>query len=119
MFWLFLAILVVGYFLFRENKNQAKKQPNQHSQKQSNVINSKSTTSTHNRKSTDAKRQSQSSKRPYIKCYFDELEGIANAEWNNVEVLKNVHSELGFRSRKKAKALRSRISERLSRLKSD
>ena len=116
MFWLFLAILVVGYFFFKANKDQAEKPQNQLSQKRADVSNRESATSTHSRKRTNTARKSSNSKRPYIKCYFDELERIASAEWNNVEVLKDVHHELGFRSRQKAKALRGRISERLSRL---
>jgi len=54
--------------------------------------------------------------RPYIKCHFDELEKITNSHWNNLKVLSEIHHELEFRSRKKAHALRERISQRLTQL---
>jgi hypothetical protein len=56
-------------------------------------------------------------KRPYIKCYTDELERIANSEWNDPKILNEIHHELQFRYRKKAKNLLVRISERLIELK--
>jgi hypothetical protein len=56
-------------------------------------------------------------KRPYIKCYTDELERISNSEWNNPKILNEIHHELQFRYRKKATNLLVRISERLIELK--
>jgi hypothetical protein len=56
-------------------------------------------------------------KRPYIKCPTNELERIANAEWNNPKILNEIHHELQFRSRKKATDLLIRVSERLIKLK--
>ena len=111
MLWLFLAILVGGYFLFKANESKTQKPQNQ-----PNAINSRRAAS--RRRSSTAPRAS-SSKRPYIKCYAKELESIASSEWNNTEVLRAVHYELGFRSRKKAKVLRNRLSERLSQLEVD
>lgn len=119
MFWLFLAILAVGYFLFKAKEERAKRPQDQHSQQQRDVINSGRATPANDRKRTSAAGRSTSSKRPYIKCYLDELKGIASSEWDSVEVLKDVHHELGFRSRKKANVLRSRLAERLSELGSD
>ncbi|MBD1823447.1 hypothetical protein H6F51_13240 [Cyanobacteria bacterium FACHB-DQ100] len=58
-----------------------------------------------------------SRKRPYIKCHVDKLERIVNSEWNNPDVLREVHHELQFRTRKKARTLLARISARLTELK--
>ena len=52
--------------------------------------------------------------RPYIKCYVDKLESIAEANLNNTDVLTELHHELGFRSRKKASVLRTKIAKRLA-----
>ena len=119
MFWLLVAILVVGYLLFRANEEKARKLQDRHSQKRPDVVHREGTLAADTRKTTSAANRSTSSKRPYIKCYFKELEVIAISEWNNVSVLKDVHHELGFRSRKKAKVLRSRLAERLSELGAD
>ncbi len=56
--------------------------------------------------------------RPYIKFYVDKLEGIAESNWNNNEVLKDLDYELGFRSRKKASVLRKKIAKKLDHLNS-
>jgi hypothetical protein len=61
---------------------------------------------------------SRASERLYIKYSADELERIANSKWNSLDVLKDIHYELGFRSRRKAHELRERISKRLAQLQS-
>ena len=58
-----------------------------------------------------------SRKLSYIKCDTDELERIVNSEWNNPNILREIHHELEFRSRRKAQTLLIRISERLTELK--
>ncbi len=54
--------------------------------------------------------------RLYLKYRTNELETIADSKWDNTEVLKQIHYELEFRSRKKALALRKRIATRLTQL---
>jgi len=61
---------------------------------------------------------SQSQERPYIQLSFDELRGMANAQWSNVQVLEKIHHELKFRSRKKSQALCECIAQRLTQLQS-
>ncbi|WP_143167853.1 hypothetical protein [Chroogloeocystis siderophila] len=56
-------------------------------------------------------------KRLYIGCRTEELERIADSEWNNPHILSELHYELQFRTRKKARTLLLRISERLTALK--
>jgi|688.fasta_scaffold294687_2 hypothetical protein len=59
---------------------------------------------------------SRASDRLYIKYSADELKTISNSNWNSLDVLKDIHYELGFRSRRKAHELRERISKRLAEL---
>ncbi len=54
--------------------------------------------------------------RSYLKYRTNELETIVDSKWDNTEVLKQIHYELEFRSRKKALALRKRIATRLIQL---
>jgi hypothetical protein len=58
----------------------------------------------------------QPEERPFVRCRTDELEGIANSEWNKVKVLNELYHELKFRSRQKAGNLQKRISVRLIEL---
>ena len=115
-FWLFVAVLVVGYFLFKANEERVGKSHNRGNQKRHNTT---SVAFDDSRNRANTARKPSNLKRPYIKCYFTELERIADAEWNNIEVLRKIHYELQFRSRKKAKVLRSRLHDRLSVLEND
>jgi len=62
-------------------------------------------------------KNSQSKERTYINLIIDDLEALANSEWNNIEILKQIYSELEFRSRPRSRDLRERIKERLTQLK--
>ena len=77
--------------------------------------NSQSLSSTNREKSTDA----ESKQRPYINFLIDDLESLTNSEWNNVKKLRDIHYELGFRSRKRSQDLRDLISKRLEDLEYD
>ncbi|WP_353259857.1 hypothetical protein [Prochlorothrix hollandica] len=63
-------------------------------------------------------REAPNRKRPYLTYHFDEIEKLAYSEWNNIQLLTEIHYELGFRSRKKPKDFRKRIEDRLAQLQS-
>ncbi|MBM0741297.1 hypothetical protein JOY44_06635 [Phormidium sp. CLA17] len=55
--------------------------------------------------------------RPYIQCRIDQLERIADAEWNNKQLLSKINHELeSRRSWGRPQALRERITQRLTQL---
>ncbi|MBE9212911.1 WYL domain-containing protein [Plectonema cf. radiosum LEGE 06105] len=61
-------------------------------------------------------KNNQVKQRLYINYRTNELETIATSEWDNTEVLNQIHYELEFRSRKKALDLRKCIATRLTQL---
>jgi predicted DNA-binding transcriptional regulator YafY len=68
--------------------------------------NSQSLSSTNRERNID----NESEQRPYIKLLIDDLETLTNSEWNSVKKLRDIHYELGFRSKKRSQDLRDLIS---------
>jgi len=59
----------------------------------------------------------QSEERPYINLFIGDIEVLTNSQWNNIEILKEIYYELGFRSRPRSRDLSERIKKRLIELK--
>jgi hypothetical protein len=66
--------------------------------------------------SSNTSRTTQRAYRTYTNYSTTDLETTAESDWSNVDLLNDIHHELGFRSRKKARRLREEIANRLAQL---
>lgn len=126
LFWIFLGMTVLGHYAVesveqRLNRRNQRPKPTPEQVVSNPRVQSSSPTpspapvqTTSHPLRTDTSTQ----QRPYFQFLIDELERIADAEWNNGQILSRIHHELEFRSLPRSQALRERITQRLTQLQS-